>query len=413
MKTQETIRNDGLHIITCNVPSKKAYIELVAHVGSAYDPPHQQGLFHYFEHMAFKGTQQRTVEEIRSFSRHNVLSSNASTGRMETTYYGTAVYKKCSRLCDFLCDLYFNSTFPEEEIKREQEVVLNEIARDQDKDNYAAYQKLWEALWRKNPLRIFGVGTPEGVQSVDRAALTAAKNKWYIPSNTLAIAVGRVDHDEFVNEINNHVPESASMATHAAWQDEYNELPNQQEIIVKRPQREKATLVFGCKFPLYTDDRHTVTGKFLEYALVVGSGSLLWRELREKRGLAYSLSGGISAIHPLGAYFSVYVETLPNRVDAMRELVPLILFQPFTDQKIFEETKEYLSDWFSLGCEGLNDWASLIRNELRKGRTLKSTQRRYQRFCKAISLVTLDEIEDLRKTTLAPKRFTTVVIKPS
>ncbi len=413
MKTQETIRDDGLRIITGKVPSKKAHMRLIAKVGSAYDPPHQQGLFHYFEHMAFKGTKQRTVEEIRSFSRRNILNSNASTGRLATTYEGEAVYKKFFRLCDFLCDLYSNSNFPPEEIEREQEVVLNEIARDQDQDNYIAFWKLWEALWQSNPLRIFGVGTPEGVRSVDRDTLMAAKEKWYVPSNTIAIAVGKVDHNEFVSELNRHIPENAKTVARLTWEDEYETTPHQPEVIVERPQREKATIVFGCKFPLRTDDGHAATSKLLQYTLVTGAGSLLWRELREKRGLAYSLSGGVTNEYPLGAHFYVSVETMPDRIDTVRELVPPILLQPFSNQKIFEETKEYLADWHTLDYEELHRWASLLQNELQKGKAPKSTERYLSRFHKAISSVTIDEVEELRKTTFTPERFATVVIKPT
>lgn len=166
------------------------------------------------------------------------------------------------------------------------------------------------------------------MQSIDRAALIAAKEQWYVPSNTLAIAAGNVDHDDFVERLNQHIPRDTRTVSHLTWEDEYDELPAQQEVIIER-QREKAIVIFGCKFPLYTDTKNTALMKFLEYALVKGTGPLLWRELREKRGLAYSLSGGITMTPALGAYFQVYVETKPDRIDTVRELVSLILFQPF------------------------------------------------------------------------------------
>ena len=106
MKVQETIREDGLHIISGRIPSKKVYMKLLAKVGSAYDQPDKRGLFHYFEHMAFKGTSNRTLQDIISFSRRNVLARNAYTGRIETGYWGEAVARKFPLLCEFLCDIF-------------------------------------------------------------------------------------------------------------------------------------------------------------------------------------------------------------------------------------------------------------------------------------------------------------------
>lgn len=414
MKLSETIRDDGLRIVTARVPSKKVYFEILAQVGSAYDPPEKRGLFHYFEHMAFKGTEKRMTEEIRAFARRNLLEHNASTGRLETNYYGKAVYRKSSHLLELLSDMYCNSIFPTAEVEREKEVVLNEIARDNDKDNYIAYFGLWEQLWRENPLRIFGVGSPEGVQSVTREDLLEARSYWYVPSNTMAIAVGNIEHDTFVSILEKYLPHNTRGVSHLSWSDEYTVLPQKSEVIIEKPRREKATLVYGCKFPVYADERSKIVVKFLEYTLVLGTSALLWTELREKRGLAYTISGGVVTAYQLGAYFNVYVEMLPNRVDEVRELLPTILSNPFTDKKAFEETREYLYDWFSLGYDdNPSHWAYLIRLAAQMGQPLKSLERYFQRQCKVIASVSMDETERMRFLTLEPEKFTTVIVRPS
>ncbi|MDZ4284810.1 MAG: pitrilysin family protein [Patescibacteria group bacterium] len=414
MKLSETTRGDGLRIVTARVPSKRVHFDLVAHVGSAYDPEDKRGLFHYFEHMAFKGTHERSVSDIRAFAQRNLLHNNASTGRTETRYYGEAVYKKAHHLIGLLCDLYCNSTFPADEVEREKEVVLNEIARDNDQDNYVAYFGLWEQLWKENPLRVFGVGSPDGVKSVTKGDLQQAQARWYVPSNTLAIAIGNIRHEEFVAELNKHIPHDTRSVSHLSWGDEYNEPPQKTEVIIEKSQREKATLVYGCKFPLYTDERDYIVSKFLEWVLVTGASSLLWTELREKRGLAYSVGGGVSTEHPLGAYFSVYVEALPSRLDEVRELIPSVLFQPFTDEAVFEETREHLYDWYTLGYdEGQSSWSSLIRRAAQGGKSLKKLERYFERHCKIISSVSLDEMEQMRVATLEPEKFVTVIIQPS
>ena len=119
MKINETIRKDGLRIISCHVPNKRSVqVELISRVGSAYDPADHQGLFHCFEHMAFKGTKTRSIEDLQSFSAKNLFGGNAATGTLGTTYDASVVDRKMPEACEYLCDIYFNSTFPARELKK-------------------------------------------------------------------------------------------------------------------------------------------------------------------------------------------------------------------------------------------------------------------------------------------------------
>jgi predicted Zn-dependent peptidase len=413
MKVQETVREDGLHIITGKVPSKKVHMRLIAKVGSAYDPEDKKGLYHDFEHMAFKGTGSRSAHDISDFLLRNVLSNNASTSRLYTSYYGEAVRRKFTLLNDLLCDIYLNSVYPVDEIEKEKEVVLNEIARDHDEDSNIAFFALWERLWKHNPLREFGVGLPEGVKSITRGDLLIARDEWYQPSNTIAVAVGAVDHNEFVSELNKNIPlRDRRVHTYKTWADEYNDLPDDREVVIERPGREKAIVMYGCKFPLYSNDKEFVLRHALIRLLVSGTSSLLWKAIREDRGLAYSVTGGTVSQHPLGSYFYAYAETLPDRVDEVRELMVKYLHKTFTDQQAFDATREYLIDWFSLRCEEIEDWADLILRYVQMEQSTKLVERYFSRQDKNIQSITLDEVEELRASVLKPERFVTVIVKP-
>jgi len=413
MKVRETVREDGLRIISGHVPSQKVHFELISGVGSAYDPKDKQGLLHYFEHMAFKGTQKRSIENINSFRRRNLLGSNASTERLKTNYYAVAVSRKFTILCEFLCDLYFHSVFPSEEIEREKEVILNEIARDNDQDNYRVLFALWEQLWTQNPLRMSGVGSVEGVKKISSDDLFSTKNYWYVPSNTIALAVGRVDHDELVAELNRHIPiDMVNTVEHGAWNDEYGVLPQKSEIIIELPQREKAIFFLGSKFPFYKDEKNDILTKFFKYLLVGRETSRLFREIREKRGLSYALEGGVACDFRLGHYFYVYVETLPQRVKEVQELVKELLMKPFDNPDAFEETKEWLQDCFTLNPEGLSDWIGFIKSALDVGESPRRAERFLPRMSKLISSASLEEVEDLRRSSLNPEHFVSVILKP-
>lgn len=332
MRVQETIRDDGLRIISGKVPSKKVHMSLTSLVGSAYDPPDRQGLYHYFEYMAFKGTEKRTVKDIRQFAARYLLHHNAATSKLSTVYYGTAVQRKLPQLCELLCDTYFHSMYPEEEIEREKEVVLNEIGTRKDSDSNRAYFALWESLWQKNPLRENGAGTSEGVEMLTRSDLISAHAKWHTPSSTVVIAVGDIHHHDLVNRLNTLIPFQKQNVSWKSWDSEYGDPPAEQNITIRLPGKQKATIVCGSKFPGHNKNQRTqVLWSFLVSMLVRGSNSILWQEIREKRGFAYSVSGGISGEHLLGNYFFANASVLPSRVEEVCDLIYECILTPFSD----------------------------------------------------------------------------------
>lgn len=413
MRIQETIRDDGLRIISGKVPSKKVHMSLTSLVGSAYDPPDRQGLYHYFEHMAFKGTKKRTVKDIRQFAARYLLHHNASTGKLSTAYYGTAVQRKLPQLCEFLCDTYFHSMYPEEEIEREKEVVLNEIGTRKDSDSNRAYFALWESLWQRNPLRDNGAGTQEGVEKITRTDLLNAHAKWHVPSSTVVIAVGDIPHHDLVNRLKALVPFQKQDVSRKNWDSEYGELPAEQNITIRLPGKQKATIVCGSKFPGHNRNQRTqVLWSFLVSMLVRGSNSTLWQEIREKRGFAYSVSGGISGEHLLGNYFFANASVLPSRVEEVCDLIYECILTPFSDPYMFEITKEWLYDWNTLEYEDLDDWAELISHTIALGLSAKQCERHFAHMRSLIQSVTLGEVEALRASTLKREHFVTVVVRP-
>lgn len=413
MRIQETVRNDGLRIISGRVPSKKVHVSLTSRVGSAYDPPDRQGLYHYFEHMAFKGTEKRTVKDIRQFAARYLLHHNAATRKLSTVYYGTAVQRKLPQLCEFLCDTYFHSIYPEEEIEREKEVVLNEIGTKKDSDGNRAYFALWESLWQKNPLRDNGGGTSEGVERLARTDLINAHAQWHVPPSTVVIAVGDVYHNDLVNRLNTLIPFQKQDVSWRSWDSEYGNPPTEQNITIRLPEKQKATIVCGSKFPGHNgNQRIQVLQSFLVSMLVRGSNSMLWQEIREKRGFAYSVSGGISGEHQLGNYFFANASVLPSRIEHVCDLIYECILTPFSDPYMFEITKEWLYDWHTLEYDDLDDWAGLIANSLIVGLPIKRCEQHFSRMRSLIQSVTLDEVEALRASTLKREHFVTVVVRP-
>lgn len=414
---RETIRDDGLRIITCRTPrSKKAYVELLAQVGYAHDPPNKRGQFHFFEHMARKGTQKRTAAQLRLDIQRHLIDMNAATERLETRYFGTTTHKKLPLAVEILVDIYFNSLYQVEEIEREKEVMQNEIARDADMDDLTTMRRLWEMLWEKSPMRIFGVGVPKDIETITREDLIRARDTWHVPSNTVALAVGDIRHEEFVSLLN-QIPLNEKTVRHSPWpSDEYALNPSQKSSVIKLPGREKAIVVMGCKFPLPKDERTELLTELLSSLLGFSETSILCTEIREKRGLVYAIQTDVIEEPPLGTYFYVYAEMLPHRVSKVQKLVKELLFQPLAiPQEIFQAAIDQLLHKAELEFEGVgehHDWARFIIEKIRLGLPVKKLERYFQRVRAIIPTLTLREVEQLRASTLTPERFATVTARP-
>ncbi|MBU4480431.1 insulinase family protein, partial [Patescibacteria group bacterium] len=186
---RETIREDGLRIITKRLPcTKRVRVAVEVGIGSAYDPPEHKGLWHFVEHMAFAGTKLRQSVDINIATSHSLLNFGAYTAKLGITYFGEAVYTRFHELCDLLFDVYLHPIFPKDKIKKEKEIICNEIVEHENNDRHNAYFALCNLLWRKNnPLRSFSAGTPRSVKRINRRILFNAFTKWYVPSNTIVI----------------------------------------------------------------------------------------------------------------------------------------------------------------------------------------------------------------------------------
>ena len=415
MKLNETRRKDGLRIITVSMPAeRKVYVELSSRVGSAYDPEDKQGLFHFFEHMAFKGTKRRTVEDIQSFTQRNLLGTNATTGPLATSYYGYAVYTKFKEACDLLCDIYCNSIFPEDELEKERGPILLEIARNEDDDAYLADRALRETLWQKNPMRSMGAGTSDGIKAVTREDVLRERDRWHVPAATVALAIGKVDHRAFVREINSNIPLAVGNFAPLAWDDEHAALPLKDKTVIAKPGRQKTILTFGFKTAYELSEKTRASLSLCCQLLSSGPGSRLWKEVREKRGLAYTIGGGMTTTFGLARYFDLYAETSPEHVAEVEELVRKSLAEPLTSERDFEEAREHLLDRTTLGFDNNFDrYAGAIWENITENRPVKDIERIYSDKHRMLKSLTLADVEHVRKEYFRPETFATVVVEPA
>lgn len=408
---QETVREDGLRVITKRLRGTKRVIVCVSGlVGSAYDPVDKEGLFHFFEHMAFKGTRTKTMSQVKE-RLGQMVNSNAYTAALRTTYFGEAVCTKLPLLQEIVFDIYSNSIFPEEEIEKEKEVVLNEAAMYEDNDSYKAYFLLYEMLWARNPQRRVGVGTADGLANINRNILLHAHQYWYAAPNTVVVAVGSIEHEQFARDAFAAIPFSESKAELSHWEDEANDLPSDSIKITEKKNREKGVVILGCKVPALSEKDADVV-KLLSEIIGGGFDSLLWSEVREKRGLVYSAGSHFNE-NNLASYLAFSAEMLPKRIDEVKELMAdIVCNYPITETH-FQRARACLEDTALLSLEDAGDWSRMIHKKIIDDKhDLSSLSGHINKRIKIIHSIAFEEIIEARKKLITPERLACAIIKP-
>lgn len=413
LAVRESIRDDGLRVITRKLSyTKKVMISIECMTGSAYDPKKHSGLAHFSEHMAFKGTKKHSMYELLEISGKYFLKRNACTGHTFTSYFCEAVYNRTNQMIDYLADIYFNSVFPEEEIKKEKETISNELAFWEDDDDKKVFVELWKLLWKLNPMRKHGGGTYESIKKMHQNLFLRYQKEWHIPSNTAIIGVGNLDHDYLRDKIFEIFPKSNKKLEYVVWDDEVDVLPFPTLSVVGRKEREKATVLYGCKAPVL-NERDFEIMNILKRIFFQGDDSILRKEVRSKRGWAYRTGGGLSGIYSLGHYFYWVSQVFPKRVEKVQTLMKNIPCYHEIHSEDFENQKQFLIEKRLVGLEDLYDWVDEIRHRiLYEGQPVSIFNGYTRKKIDLISSISLSEVLEMREKLFKPERLAHVLIMP-
>ena len=285
MITTTTLDN-GVRIVTQNI----GYMHTVTTGiwvanGTRHEAPENNGVAHFIEHMLFKGTKRRNAHQITREidSMGGIL--NAFTGHEYVCYYAKVLAKFLPRAADLLADIFLNSTFPADEIERERKVVLQEIKmRDDSPEEYIHdhfHQNFWSGLLLGMPV----LGSEETIVGLSRTSILSHKISRYRPQDIIIAAAGNVHHDELVAILTPLFSDFSSQ-----WQPQSGDvsLPTGKKINLIEREMEQTLVCLGTRSLRYDHpDRHALF--LLTTILGGGMSSRLFQEIREKKGLAYSV----------------------------------------------------------------------------------------------------------------------------
>ncbi len=288
MKTSLTTLPSGLRIATCEMPhAETAAVGIWAGVGGRHEPAKLNGISHFIEHMLFKGTRRRSARRIMEEVEGVGGDMNAYTAEERTCYYAAAAAEYFPRLCDVLCDLYLDPKFTSQDIERERGVIGEEILMYRDEPASYVQEMLNENFWPGHPLGRPLTGTLNTIESFRRDDFLAYRASHYHAGSTVLTAAGKVRHEDVVERaaaLLRDLPKARKIR--AADAPRHGLKPR---IVSEKRDTQQTQLAMGLPGPSLRDRRRYAL-QILHVILGGNASSRLFQELREKRGLCYSVS---------------------------------------------------------------------------------------------------------------------------
>jgi predicted Zn-dependent peptidase len=403
---QRTQLTNGIRILSDPMPEvRSATVGFWVGAGSRDEPEGLFGATHFLEHLLFKGTDSRTAREIAEAIDAVGGELNAYTTKEYTAYYARVLDDDLPLAVDILADITRHPAFPPDEVETERTVILEEIRMRDDTPDDLVHDVFYETLWPDHPLGRAVLGTYESIEEISRDGIAGYFDDYYKPENLVVAAAGHVDHDDLCARV-----ESAFAGT-GGGRELVHTAPPPFEPSVKVVPRdsEQAHVVLGTVGLSRSDADRYALG-VLTHILGGGMSSRLFQEVREKRGLAYSVYAYRSPYRDTGT-FAVYAGTSPSTVKEVLDLVEAELDKVAADgvsEGELERAKGHVRGSMALSLEDSGSrMTRLGRNELVEGELLTVDE-----IVGRVEAVTLDDVARVAKRLFADQRYVLTVVGP-
>ena len=397
---------NGLRIVLEHVPTVRSVtIGIWVLTGSRNETEKNNGISHFLEHMFFKGTKKRNAKEIAEAFDSIGGQVNAFTSKEYTCYYARVIDNYKEHALDVLTDMLFHSTFDEQELEREKNVVIEEIKMYEDTPDDHVHDLLARASFGDHPLGRSILGTEKHLRSFTRETLIEYMENYYTPNNIVVSIAGNVD-ESFIPTIESYFDQF----------DRKNKEIKRiqptflQKNITKNKDTEQAHYCVGYKgFPVGFESISSVL--LINSVLGGGMSSRLFQEVREKRGLAYSVFSYHSSYLDSGL-LAIYAGTNHDQLHLLKTTINDTvsnLVEHGLTEKEFNNSKEQLKGNMMLSLESTNSRMSRNgRNELllRRHRTLDD-------IIEEIDSIQLDELNKIIQQIFTKENSEAIILPMS
>ncbi|WP_346898193.1 pitrilysin family protein [Clostridium sp. UBA7503] len=315
--TMETYLENGLRLITIRKETQIASLNIGVMVGAVCEEKQERGISHFIEHMLFKGTVNRDNEKLNGDLENLGGEYNAYTDYMSTVFNTTTLNEELDVSLELISDLLQHPTFLEEHIEKERGVILAELRSGKDDVEDLSFQKINDMAFTHSPLKIDVIGKEEIVKSISREDLIRYYNNHYVSNNTVITVVSSYEHEYVIELVKKYF---------SKWKRKEVNKPilnfekNKDKFeITHRDNMEQSTIIYLYTFNDLTK-KEELALRILNHKFGESSNSILFRELREDRGLAYDIYTSLDLTNNLKTLY-IYAAVSPEDVDATIETI--------------------------------------------------------------------------------------------
>ncbi|MRX70642.1 insulinase family protein [Bacillus lacus] len=395
---------NGVRIVLENIPTVRSVaIGIWIGTGSRSETPENNGISHFLEHMFFKGTKTRTAREIAESFDSIGGQVNAFTSKEYTCYYAKVLDEHAPFALDVLSDMFFHSTFDEEELKKEKNVVYEEIKMYEDTPDDIVHDLLSRATYGSHSLGYPILGTEETLDTFNGDSLRGYMNEFYTPDNIVISVAGNVP-ESFIQEIEKKF--GAYETGHS--KTSYNAPAFLSEKLNKKKDTEQAHLCLGFNgLQVGHEDIYNLI--VLNNVLGGSMSSRLFQDVREQKGLAYSVFSYHSSFADSGM-MTIYGGTAVKQLDVLyntvQDTLATLKAEGITSKEL-QNSKEQMKGNLMLSLESTNSRMSRNgKNELLLGR-----HRTLDEIIEKVNEVNIEAVNQLAVDTFTDE-FSMAVISP-
>lgn len=403
---ERTVLPNGIRVITERVP----YVRSVAMgvwvcVGSSHEEPAQRGISHCIEHMLFKGTSTRSARDIAETMDSIGGHLNAFTDKETTCYHARTVDTHAPLAVEILADMLERSAIDPAELRKEQQVILEEIKMYDDSPDEVSQDLFVRSAWGGSPLGEPTIGYAQTVSAITRESVLEYMAAKYVPANVVITAVGNLEHAAFAKVAGERFGSMSGAAPHADPKP-----PVFRPVtVVKQRDCEQVYVLVGAEGTSAGDERRYVFS-VLDTILGGGMASRLFQEIREKRGLVYSVYSS-HQMYRSGGIFTIAAATRPKNAAEVLSLIRAetssLAEKGTTDDEI-ARAKEHLKGGMLLSLESTSTrMLRLGRTELVAGRPVPPSE-----VIAKIEAVTKEQVDAAARSLFAQGRLALTVLGP-
>jgi predicted Zn-dependent peptidase len=403
---KKTVLPNGIRIVSETMPHVRSVsMGVWVDVGARDESEAQSGLSHFIEHMIFKGTTRRSAYQIAKEFDAVGGHTNAFTSMENTCYHARVMDTHLDTMVEILSDIFLNSVFDPEETERERPVILQEIGMVEDTPEEYVHILTSSNFWGNHPLGRSILGPRENILGFSADTIKSFFARFYHPERIVVSVAGNVEHDRIVDMVGpsfGAIKNGQSLPERAVPQIQ----PCTQ---VHERSLEQVHLCLACLGISVTDPRRFAFS-LLNTILGGNMSSRLFQEIRERRGLAYSVYSYIMShvdTGLFGVYTGVAAENVRQTIDLIVQAMQQLLRFPVTDGEL-HDAKEYIKGNLFLAAESVdNQMVRLAQNELHFGQYFYLDE-----IVRNIDAVVVEDIQTLCQALFRNEQTSLTVLGP-